>query len=100
MISAQGTSSGVQKAGGYADLSLWTPRIGHRVVMVDKDTGIGKESIGDGTIGENPQQFNWLHSVAIAPNGDLYAAEVNFTEVGIHLSPNREMASIRKWRKV
>ena len=50
--------------------------------------------------GEAPDQFNWLHSVAVDSHGDVYAAEVSYVEVGSKLDPPRELVSLRKWRRV
>jgi uracil-DNA glycosylase len=48
--------------------------------------------------GEHPDQFNWIHSIAVDSTGALYVAEVSFCNCGKHQKPNpREMASLRKW---
>ena len=83
--------------------------IGHRIVVYD-----GRESAPFSTItltppvlaelgepgstpGENPQQFNYLHSVATDSAGSVYAAEVSWINVGQHQDKPREMISLRKW---
>ena len=49
--------------------------------------------------GEAWDQFLWPHSIAVDSRGDVYVAEVSYTEVGGRLSPAREMVSLRKWRR-
>ena len=63
--------------------------------------GLLVSQFGGETPGENPGQFNWLHSIAIDSKGDFYAAEVSFCECGQHQDPHpREMVSLRKWKVV
>jgi len=99
-VAEQGTTSRVQQGEGHSRLDTWTPNIGHRIGIY---TGNGKlvHALGAPTPGERPEQFNWLHSVSIDSFGDVYAAEVCFTECGKHQQPMpREMVSLRKWRRV
>jgi hypothetical protein len=51
-------------------------------------------------MGEKPDQFLWPHSMAIDSHGDVYVAEVSFVEIGKDENPPREMASLRKWKRV
>lgn len=58
-------------------------------------------TVGAPTPGEGPEQFNWLHSVAVDSVGDLYAAEVSFCNCGkFQAGGPREMVSLRKWERV
>jgi len=102
LVAEQGTSSRVQKGDGLqvSQLGTWTPNIGHRIGVYDRD-GTVITNIGASTPGERPEQFNWLHSVAVNSKGDIYAAEVSFCECGRHQEPHaRELVSLRKWEAV
>lgn len=102
LIAEQGSSSRVQKGDGMqiSQLASWTKNIGHRV-GVYTSAGERITAIGAPTPGERPEQFNWLHSVAVNSVGDLYAAEVSFCECGRHQAPHaRELVSLRKWKCV
>jgi len=72
--------------------------LGHKIQIYDLD-GIRQTSFGAPLPGEHPDQFNWLHSVAVDSRGDVYAAEVSYVEVGSKLDPPREVVSLRKWRR-
>ena len=73
---------------------------GHRIGIYKPD-GERIAAIGASTPGERPDQFNWLHSVAVNSRGDIYAAEVSFCECGRLQEPHaRELVSLRKWRAV
>ena len=101
-IAEQGTTSAVQRGEGMYDLHTWTKNIGHRVgVYGPNGNGLLVSQFGGETPGENPGQFNWLHSIAIDSKGDFYAAEVSFCECGQHQDPHpREMVSLRKCKVV
>jgi len=102
LIAEQGSTSRVQKGDGYqiSDLASWTPNIGHRIGIYTP-SGERIAAIGASTPGERPDQFNWLHSVAVNSKGDIYAAEVSFCECGRLQEPHaRELVSLRKWRAV
>lgn len=73
--------------------------LGHRVSIYGRD-GKLRTRIGAALPGEGPDQFLWPHSVAVDSRGDIYVAEVSYVEVGRHQNPPREMASLRKWRRV
>ena len=75
------------------------PNLGHKIGIYDRDGNI-IQKIGASLPGEEPNQFNWLHSVAVDSKGDIYAAEVSYVEVGRHQDPPREMVSLRKWARV
>jgi DNA-binding beta-propeller fold protein YncE len=73
--------------------------LGHKIQIYDRD-GQRVTKFGAPLPGEAPNQFNWLHSVAVDSRGDVYAAEVSYVEVGSKLDPPRELVSLRKWRRV
>jgi hypothetical protein len=75
------------------------PGIGHKIGIYDRD-GRRVTRFGAPLPGEAPDQFNWLHSVAVDSEGNVYAAEVSYVEVGSKLTPPRELVSLRKWRRV
>ncbi|MEX0761702.1 MAG: peptidyl-alpha-hydroxyglycine alpha-amidating lyase family protein [Dehalococcoidia bacterium] len=75
------------------------PNLGQRVSIYTRDGQLVKR-FGNPLPGEEPDQFLWPHSVSVDSRGDVYVAEVSFVEVGRHLDPPREMASLRKWRRV
>ncbi|MFW6174371.1 MAG: peptidyl-alpha-hydroxyglycine alpha-amidating lyase family protein [Chloroflexota bacterium] len=75
------------------------PNIGHKIQVYDRE-GNRITRFGAPLPGEQPDQFNWLHSVAVDSRGDVYAAEVSYVEVGRFQDPPREMVSLRKWRRV
>jgi hypothetical protein len=121
-IAEQGSTSTVQRGDGMNDLTKWTKNIGHRVGMykyqeftktvVGSTGGASAEStkqselvrtntIGAPLPGERPDQFNWLHSIAIDSKGNVYAAEVSFCECGKYQHPfPREMVSLRRWNRL
>ena len=67
---------------GAHQLSSWTRNIGHRVGIYDPASGELRGQIGAATPGEAPENFNWLHSIAVDSEGSVYAAEVSFCECG------------------
>ncbi|MGE0601734.1 MAG: peptidyl-alpha-hydroxyglycine alpha-amidating lyase family protein [Dehalococcoidia bacterium] len=75
------------------------PNLGHRVSIYNR-AGELQGRFGAPLPGERPNEFLWPHSIAVDSKGDVYVAEVSYTEVGSRLDPAREMASLRKWRKV
>ena len=72
--------------------------VGHKIQIYNRD-GKRVTKFGAELPGEGPDQFNWLHSVAVDSEGSVYAAEVSYVEVGSKLSPPRELVSLRKWRR-
>ncbi|RKN10464.1 peptidyl-alpha-hydroxyglycine alpha-amidating lyase family protein [Streptomyces radicis] len=74
------------------------PNLGHRIRVMDRE-GRRVASLGADLPGEEPDRFNWPHSVAVDSEGSVYAAEVSYVEVGSKETPPREMVSLRKWRR-
>ncbi|MCC7371506.1 MAG: peptidylglycine alpha-amidating monooxygenase [Chloroflexi bacterium] len=74
------------------------PNLGHKIQIYNRK-GERITKFGAALPGEAPDQFNWLHSVAVDSEGSVYAAEVSYVEVGSKMSPPREVVSLRKWRR-
>ena len=75
------------------------PRLGQRVVVLDPDFN-EVLSFGNEIPGEGLDQFLAPHGIAIDSHGDVYVAEVSYTAYESKLTPPREVASLRKWRRV
>ncbi len=73
--------------------------LGHRVSIYNNE-GELVTRFGRDLPGEHPDQFLWPHSICVDSRGDVYVAEVSYTEVGRRQDPPREMVSLRKWRRV
>ena len=50
--------------------------------------------MGGSQPGEEPDQFTFLHSIATDSRGNLFAAEVSYTEIGQHGTPQVSAATI------
>ncbi|WP_241845207.1 peptidyl-alpha-hydroxyglycine alpha-amidating lyase family protein [Streptomyces silvensis] len=84
---------------GPPPVQYGVPGLGHKIQIYDR-AGRRVTGFGADLPGEGPDQFNWLHSVAVDSEGSVYAAEVSYVEVGSKLTPPRELVSLRKWRRV
>ena len=84
---------------GPAPVQRDVPYIGHALGIWTR-SGQQVQRLGNPLPGEDADQFLWPHSVAVDSHGDVYVAEVSYVEVGRFLTPPREMASLRKWRRV
>jgi DNA-binding beta-propeller fold protein YncE len=84
---------------GPPPVQIGVPNLGHRVSIYDR-SGELITRFGAPLPGEGWDQFLWPHSIAVDSRGDVYVAEVSYTEVGSRLAPAREMVSLRKWRRV
>jgi DNA-binding beta-propeller fold protein YncE len=74
------------------------PNVGHKIQIYTPE-GDRLTKFGAALPGEHPDQFNWLHGLAIDSQGNVYGAEVSYVEVGSKLDPPRELVSLRKWRR-
>jgi DNA-binding beta-propeller fold protein YncE len=86
---------------GYAG-QHGVPNVGCRI-SVRNPSGRQVSCLGSPVPGFDPEQFFAPHGVALAPSGDLYVAEVNYSyTVGdLRREPPRfEPVSLRKWRRV
>lgn len=84
---------------GPPPVQLGVPNLGHRVSVYNRE-GELQARFGAPLPGEGWGHFLWPHSIAVDSRGDVYVAEVSYTEVGSRLSPAREMTSLRKWRRL
>jgi DNA-binding beta-propeller fold protein YncE len=84
---------------GPPPVQYGVPNLGHRVSVYNR-AGELLTRFGAPLPGEAWDQFLWPHSIAVDSHGDVYVAEVGYTEVGGRLNPAREMVSLRKWRRV
>ena len=84
---------------GPPPVQFGVPNLGHRVSVYDR-SGRLQSRFGAALPGEGHDQFLWPHSIAVDSHGDVYVAEVSYTEVGSRLPIAREMTSLRKWRRV
>ncbi len=84
---------------GPPAVQFGVPNLGHRVSIYNL-SGELQGRFGAPLPGERADQFLWPHSIAVDSRGDVYVAEVSYTEVGSRLTPAREMASLRKWRRI
>ena len=105
LCAEQGTLQRVQQGGGSrcsCDLIGWTPNIGN-CISIHSLEGDGRRlvKIGGDIPGEQPDHFLFPHMLTVNQKGDVYVADVSFTEFGKWQSPNaREMVSLRKFTRV
>lgn len=71
------------------------PGLGPRVSVYDTQGNV-LARLGDQGPGEGPGQFIAPHGVSIDSRGDIYVAEVSWTDTGSKLTPPREMRSLQK----
>jgi len=83
---------------GPPPVQFGVPNLGHRVSVYDP-AGALLARFGAPLPGEAWDQFLWPHSIAVDSRGDVYVAEVSYTEVGSRLGVPREMTSLRKWKR-
>ena len=73
--------------------------LGPRVTVMDTDGSvlarIGRDSYGD-QIG----RFYSPHGIALDSKGDIYVAEVSWSDYGRHMEPPRELRSMQKLTKI
>ena len=73
--------------------------LGPRVTVMDTDGNvlarIGRDSYGD-QIG----RFYSPHGIALDSKGDIYVAEVSWSDYGRHMEPPRELRSMQKLTKI
>lgn len=74
-------------------------RLGLRVVVMDLE-GNEVTRFGNEHGGEGHDQFIAPHAMAVDSEGSVYIAEVSYTAFGSHQTPVREVASLRKWKRV
>jgi hypothetical protein len=73
--------------------------LGPRVTVMDTNGNvlarIGRDSYGD-QIG----RFYSPHGIALDSKGDIYVAEVSWSDYGRHMEPPRELRSMQKLTKI
>jgi len=100
VVGGRGTDSNVYVAEqGPPPVQHGDPNLGHRVSIYNR-SGELQGRFGATLPGERAEQFLWPHSIAVDSRGDVYVAEVSYTEVGSRQDPAREMTSLRKWRRI
>lgn len=95
----QGDLFYVGELGTALAVNAEVPNVGNRVsVLSAKGDLVGR--VGDRFGGEQPGQFIAPHGVATDSRGDLYVAEVTWTQKGKHENPPREIRSLQKFELV
>ena len=75
------------------------PNQGHRVSVLNPG-GELLARFGDPEEGEGPGHFIAPHGIAVDSHGDVYVGEVSYTQRGSRMDPPRELASLKKLRRV
>ena len=75
------------------------PNLGARVSIHDL-SGRRLTWLGGERRGEDPGEFMSPHGIAVDSRGDMYVAEVSWSDIGRRLDPPREMRCFRKLVKV
>jgi hypothetical protein len=70
-------------------------RLGPRVSILDTEGNV-LARLGDEPFGDEPGRFYAPHAVAVDSRGDIYVAEVSYTEFGSLMEPPRELRSLQK----
>ncbi|MBI4304933.1 MAG: peptidylglycine alpha-amidating monooxygenase [Chloroflexi bacterium] len=84
---------------GAPPVQKGVPNLGLRVSVLDH-SGRLVTRFGNPQGGEGPDQFISPHGIALDSRGDIYVAEVSYTAFGSQQNPPREVASLKKWRRV
>jgi DNA-binding beta-propeller fold protein YncE len=75
------------------------PNQGHRVSVLNPE-GELLARLGDPEEGEGPGYFIAPHGIAVDSHGDVYVGEVSYTQRGSKMDPPRELASLKKLRRI
>ena len=70
-------------------------RMGPRVTVMDTRGNV-KARLGDQTFGEDIGRFLAPHGIAVDSRGDIYVAEVSWSEFGMYREPPRVLRSLQK----
>ncbi|HEB31852.1 MAG TPA: hypothetical protein ENI15_13420 [Spirochaetes bacterium] len=70
-------------------------RLGPRISILDTKGNL-LTRLGDKPFGDEPGRFYAPHAVAADSRGDIYVAEVSYTEFGMLMKPPRELRSMQK----
>lgn len=74
-------------------------RLGPRVTILDTG-GRVLARLGEHSYGEEPGRFYSPHGIAVDSRGDIYVAEVSWSDYGSLMDPPRELRSMQKLVKV
>ena len=69
--------------------------LGPRITVFDANGNV-MARLSDQPRGDEPGRFYAPHGIAVDSRGDIYVAEVGWTEVGRHMDPPRELRSLQK----
>lgn len=78
-------------SGSYTKAS----RIGPRLSILDRKGNV-LARVGEETFGDEPGRFYAPHYIATDSRGDIYVAEVAYSEFGGQMKPPRELRSLQK----
>jgi DNA-binding beta-propeller fold protein YncE len=81
--------------GGGIEAYHQAMHLGPRISILDTE-GRLLARLGEQSFGEEPGRFFAPHSVATDPKGNVFVAEVSYTEFGRHMNPPRELRSLQK----
>ena len=81
--------------GGGPEAYQTGKRLGPRISILDTRGNL-IERLGDKPFGDEPGRFYAPHAVATDSRGDIYVAEVSYTEFGMLMTPPRELRSMQK----
>ena len=70
-------------------------RLGPRVTIMDTKGNL-LATLGERTYGEEPGRFYSPHGIAVDSRGDIYVAEVSWSDYGRHMDPPTELRSMQK----
>lgn len=70
-------------------------RLGPRVSVLDLKGNV-LARVGDLSYGDEPGRFYSPHGIAADSNGDIYVAEVSWSDYGSRMDPPRELRSLQK----
>ena len=71
------------------------PNLGQRVSVMSR-TGDVLARIGTESYGAEPGRFYSPHGIAVDSKGDIYVAEVAWSDYGSQMDPPRELRSMQK----
>jgi len=100
ITNGKGTDTNLYVAeAGAPPVQAGVRRLGLRVVVMDRE-GNEATRFGNELGGEGHDQFLAPHGMSIDSEGSVYVAEVSYTAFGSLQNPPREVASLRKWKRI
>ena len=79
---------------GQASNSIGT-KLGPRVTILDRDGNV-LARLSDEAYGDEPGRFYSPHAIGVDSRGDIYVAEVSYSDYGRAMDPPRELRSMQK----